>query len=93
MTLAVGGNKLSQEFKTERDFGEQLVEFAVPEFSSVMKGEATVLLNGRSKRFPLELSPGRKWNTSWFRTSTWISDTRTTRRRWLKSRVELLVMQ
>jgi hypothetical protein len=62
VTLAVGGNKLSQEFKTERDFGEQLVEFAVPEFGSVMKGEATILLNGRSKRFPLQLSPGRKWN-------------------------------
>ena len=62
VTLVVGGNKLTQEFKTERDFGEQLIEFAVPEFASVIRAEATVLLNGRSKRFPLQLSPARKWN-------------------------------
>ena len=62
VTLAVGGNKLTQEFRTERDFGEQLLEFAVPEFGSGTIGEATILLDGRSKKFPLQLSPAKKWN-------------------------------
>ncbi len=62
VTLIIDGNRYTQALQTEREFGEQRVEFEVPEFTSAKKGEVVVLVNGRSRRFAQELIPGKKWN-------------------------------
>lgn len=61
ITLAVGSARRSGELATERDFGEQLLEFDVPEFVSSTPAVAVAVLNGRTKKFPLQLSPAKKW--------------------------------
>ena len=60
VTLAVGAEKFNQEL-SGREFGEQMVEFSVPEFTSAAKGEVTVNINGHSRRFPAVLTPAKKW--------------------------------
>ena len=60
VTLAVGAQKFTQEL-TGREFGEQRVEFSLPEFASGTKGEVTVKINSHSRRFPVVLSPAKKW--------------------------------
>jgi len=62
VTLAVGKEKLSQRFESNREFGEYLLELAVPEFNAPAKGELLVTANGHSSRFPVEMTPGKKWN-------------------------------
>ena len=62
VTLTIGENRYSQVLQTDRDFGEQKLEFEVPEFTSAKKGEVLVSVNGRSRRFAQELIPGKKWN-------------------------------
>ena len=38
-----------------------MVEFSVPEFTSAAKGEVTVKIDGHSRRFPVVLTPAKKW--------------------------------
>ena len=59
--LTVGEEKLTANLSPDWDFGEQLVEFAVPEFTSGTKGEVAVSLGGHSRRFPLVMDPAKKW--------------------------------
>ena len=59
--LAVGNYKANRGLAVERDFGEQRVEWEVPEFGGTTKGELAVTFDGQSRRFPLELKPARKW--------------------------------
>jgi len=60
--LTVGREKFSQNLEADRDFGEQKVEFEVPELSSPAKGEVAVLLNGHTSRQSFHLAPAKKWN-------------------------------
>jgi len=59
--LTAGKTKHTQNLTCNRDFGEQQVDFEVPEFASSLKGELAVTLNGHSSRFPVELWPAKKW--------------------------------
>jgi hypothetical protein len=61
VTLALRQQKFSHVL-SGGEFGEQMVEFSVPEFSSATKGEVMVKINGRSRRFQVTLWPGKKWN-------------------------------
>lgn len=45
----------------DRDFGEQRVEFSVPEFAAGTKATIKVLINNASKTFTQNLTPRRKW--------------------------------
>jgi hypothetical protein len=60
--LSVGKEKFTAKLSPAWDFGEQLVEFAVPEFAAGTKGEVSVSLGGRTRRFPVVLDPAKKWN-------------------------------
>ena len=60
--LNVGKEKFTSKLSADWDFGEQLVEFAVPEFAPGAKGEVAVSLGGHSRRFPVVLDPAKKWN-------------------------------
>jgi alpha-mannosidase len=62
VTLALGKEKLTQELPNDREFGEQRVDFEVPELSAETSGEVRVEWNGRSRRFPQKFAPGKKWN-------------------------------
>ena len=50
LTRTLGKTKLVQELSPHREFGEERVEFEVPEFSGPAESEVTVSLNsaGRS---------------------------------------------
>jgi hypothetical protein len=61
VSLILGTNKYGQEL-SEREFGEQMVEFAVSDFTSAAKGDVTVKINGRARRFRVALTPAKKWN-------------------------------
>ena len=62
VVLSVGKEKFTEKLSPGWDFGEQLVELAVPEFAPGTKGEVAVSLGGRSRRFPVVLDPAKKWN-------------------------------
>ena len=61
VTLAVGGHEFHQPL-SGKEFGEQRVEFSVPEFTTPVNGTVTVKINGHSQRFPVTLAPAKKWN-------------------------------
>ena len=61
VSLIVGTDRYAEEL-SEREFGEQMVEFSVSEFTSTVKGELTVKINGRPRRFRVVLTPAKKWN-------------------------------
>jgi hypothetical protein len=60
--LTLGQEKFTAKISPGWDFGEQMVEFAVPEFPPGAKGEVAVGLGGHSRRFPVVLNPAKKWN-------------------------------
>jgi hypothetical protein len=60
--LSVGKEKLTEKLSPGWDFGEQLAEFAIPEFAPGTKGEVAVSLGEHSRRFPVVLDPAKKWN-------------------------------
>jgi hypothetical protein len=60
--LSLGDAKYTAKLEPGWDFGEQMVEFAVPEFPAGTQGEVTVHLGGHARRFPVTLAPARKWN-------------------------------
>jgi hypothetical protein len=60
--LTLGKAKYSAQLAPGWDFGEQMVEFAVPEFPTGTKGEVAISLGGHSRRFPVTLDPAKKWN-------------------------------
>ncbi len=60
-TLKVHDRKLNQKLAA-REFGEQMVELAVPELASPLNAELTVQVDGHSQRFPVALTPAKKWN-------------------------------
>jgi hypothetical protein len=62
VTLALGANRLTRELAAGTDFGEQRIRFEAPEFASPTAAEVTVAVNGRTRRFPVELRAAKKWN-------------------------------
>jgi hypothetical protein len=61
VSLAVDGQTFS-EVMPARGFGEHRSEFPVPEFAAGTKGIVTVKMDGHTRRFPVDLTPARKWN-------------------------------
>ena len=61
LTLKFGNQKFSKELSSQRDFGEAMAEFAVPEFAPGTAGEATTRIGGKTQRFPVTLNPAKKW--------------------------------
>jgi hypothetical protein len=60
VSLIVGTDKYSEEL-SRREFGEQMVEFSISEFTSAVRGDLTVKINGHSRRFRVVLTPAKKW--------------------------------
>jgi hypothetical protein len=60
--LSLGHAKYTQKLASAWEFGEQMVEFTVHEFPSGTKSEVTIHLAGRTRRFPVTLTPAKKWN-------------------------------
>ncbi len=61
VTLILGKEKSSQSLGQAREFGEQRLDFEVPEFTSATRGEVVVESNGHSRRFPQTFAPAKKW--------------------------------
>ena len=61
LTLKLGGRKFTHEFSSSRSFGEELAEFAVPEFSSATTVEVATKIGGKTQHFPSTVSPAKKW--------------------------------
>ncbi len=60
--LALDKAKYTAKLGSGWDFGEQMVEFKVPEFQAGARGELAVSLKGHTRRFPVTLDPAKKWN-------------------------------
>lgn len=61
VTLSMPGWSRAQEFASQREFGEQRVEFLVPEFAAGATAAVKVSANGRDYDFRQTLTPKRKW--------------------------------
>jgi alpha-mannosidase len=59
--LSVGDWSDVQPLAAGREFGEQRLEFNVPEFAAGTRASVTVNANGRDYKFAQTLSPARKW--------------------------------
>ena len=59
--LQVAGKKLRQKFHSNDSFGEQRLEFEVPEWSGTTRAELKLESGGKSKSFPQELHAAKKW--------------------------------
>jgi hypothetical protein len=61
VTLSLPGWSDTQALAPGREFGEQRLEFNVPEFAAGTRASVSVKANGRDYRFAQTLSPARKW--------------------------------
>jgi len=61
ITLELGGQKFTKEFSSNRDFGEDRLEFAVPEFTAGTAARVTTRIGGRAQNFPVTVEPAKKW--------------------------------
>jgi hypothetical protein len=62
VTLSLPGWTRTQALAaTGRDFGEQRLEFSVPEFAAGTRATVTVKADGRDHAFAQTLTPARKW--------------------------------
>jgi alpha-mannosidase len=61
VTLSIPGWSGTQDLSGGRDFGEQRLEFLVPEFAAGTRASVTVKANGREYNFSQSLRPARKW--------------------------------
>jgi alpha-mannosidase len=59
--LTVAGKSLKAAIAQGHDFGEERIEFAVPELSGPAEVEANVHLDGRAFKSRLDFVPQRKW--------------------------------
>jgi alpha-mannosidase len=62
VTLNLGNEKFAKKIQSENEFGEYHLEFEVPEFQAPLKGEVVIVSGAHSSRFPVSISPGKKWN-------------------------------
>jgi alpha-mannosidase len=61
ITLSLPGWSRTQSFVSDREFGEQRVEFIVPEFAAGARATIKVNAGGRDYSFAQALRPARKW--------------------------------
>jgi alpha-mannosidase len=61
-TLIIGKGIYTARLNPDCDFGEQMVEFAVPEFPVATKAVVVVGVGDRAQRFPVTVDPAKKWN-------------------------------
>jgi hypothetical protein len=61
VSLLVGTNKYSVDL-VQREFGEQMAEFAITECTQPSKGVVTLKINGRTHRFKVMVNPAKRWN-------------------------------
>jgi len=59
--LQFAGKSYRQEFHAQQEFGEQRMEFAVPEWTGTAVAKATVLGSGEPRTFSFDLTPAKKW--------------------------------
>ncbi len=59
--LSVGDYKVTAALNSDRSFGEERMQFAVPDFSPGTNGQAQVTLGNNSQNMPLTLTPAKKW--------------------------------
>ena len=59
--LITGGNTYRSELAGLRDFGQQRVQFSIPELTQNTPGQVTIRLNGKTYRSQVTLEPRRKW--------------------------------
>lgn len=60
--LSIVGRVLNALIKAENDFGQERVEFEVPEFPARTPANLSIRANGKQYRFRTLLSPERKWS-------------------------------
>lgn len=61
VTLSLPGWRSAQPFSSEREFGDERLEFLVPEFAAGTRATVSVAANGRNYSFTQTLDPARKW--------------------------------
>ena len=61
VALSLGGNKFSSDLPPDHAFGEERIEFAVPEFAANTAGEITATIGRHSQRSEVKLTPAKKW--------------------------------
>jgi hypothetical protein len=59
--LTLAGHSLTQTLTAKEDFGQQRVQFNVPEFSAGSRAQIKVKLNGKSTEMSETLDPQKKW--------------------------------
>ncbi|MGC2636903.1 MAG: polysaccharide lyase family protein [Acidobacteriaceae bacterium] len=59
--LAMGGREWSQTMHGAEDFGEQRLEFLVPEFTAETQAKVTVTVDGHQAYSSEALTPAKKW--------------------------------
>jgi alpha-mannosidase len=60
-TLKLGDKEYQQPVKTPEAFGENQLEFEIPEWQGTESGFLAVKIRGDVRTFPLELAPAKKW--------------------------------
>jgi alpha-mannosidase len=61
VTLSIAGWSDTQTFASEREFGEQRLEFLVPEFAAETRAKIKITVNGRDYSGEQVLRPAKKW--------------------------------
>lgn len=61
VTLKLGGRGQTRALRGGQDFGEERVDFYVPEFKAGADATVNVSANGRGSNFTFALKPKRKW--------------------------------
>jgi len=61
VTLSVGKWNSTQPLASERDFGEQRLEFLAPEFTAGTQSKIDVKLNAQNLSYTQSLRPAKKW--------------------------------
>jgi alpha-mannosidase len=61
VTFSLNGWNKTQALTSDREFGEQRLEFLVPEFTGAPRAAINVKVNGRDYSFTQTLRPAKKW--------------------------------
>ena len=61
VTLALPGWQRTQALSSDREFGDERLEFLVPEFAAGTRATIKVAANGRDYSFTQTLTPAKKW--------------------------------
>ena len=61
LTLKLGKQTFTRQLSAGGDFGEEVAEFAVPEFPAGTAAEVIARIGGKTRRFPVTVNPAKKW--------------------------------